>query len=181
MMFPAKSPRFAFASLACILLAAVSAFAVPPAEVHRSTTQITVTGPCCQNISGETVKITEPVNVTPVVLEWSMEHVSSGPFAVGVSVNGGGCGDFGPEFVPQASAANGTPFRPLTIQWVILPSDGLVKGANTFAVCEGPSINNADTMTIGTRTSPFISRNRVLFAAVVTPSPHSLRESAGCI
>lgn len=152
MMFPAKSKLFTLASLACLLLVAVSAFAMPPAQVHRSTTQVIVTGPCCQNIAGETVKITEPSTVTPVVLEWSMEYVSSGPFAVGVSINGGGCGDYGPEWLPQETAVNGTAFHPLTIRWVIFPTDGLVKGTNTFAVCEGPTVNNADTLTIGTRT-----------------------------
>lgn len=138
--------------LACLTLASVAAFAVPTNQVHRSTSQVTVTGPCCQNIPGESVTITEPATVAPVILVWSMEYVATGPFGLGISINGGGCGDYGPEWIPKATAVNGTLFFPMTFQMVIFPSDGLVAGKNTFQVCEGPIVNNSDTMTLGTRT-----------------------------
>jgi len=141
-----------FVTFVACMLTTAAALAVPVGQVHRTTTQIKVTGPCCQDISGETVTITEPANLVSVVLEWSMEYVSTGPFAVGVRINGGGCGDYGPEYIPTKAAVRGTPFYPTTIQFVILPSDGLIAGSNTLTVCEGPTVNNNDTMTIGTRT-----------------------------
>lgn len=147
-----KAVVLAAAVTLTILAGSLSAFAVPASQVHRSTTPITVSGPCCQNINGESVKITEPSLVAPVILVWSMEYVSTGPFAFGVSINGGGCGDYGPEWLPTETASNGTAFHPATFQLVIQPSDGLVSGTNTFQVCEGPTVNNSDQMTIGTRT-----------------------------
>jgi hypothetical protein len=120
--------------------------------VHRASNPVTVTGPCCQNIPGEVVAINEPATVVPVVLVWSIDYVASGPFAFGVSINGGGCGDYGPEWIPKATAVTGTSFFPLTFQLTIFPSDGLVKGANSFQVCEGPTVNNSDQLSLGTRT-----------------------------
>jgi hypothetical protein len=147
-----KTKRSIIVSVACMLIAVVAVFATPGPQLARHTTPITVTGPCCQNIAGESVKITEPAALAPVILTWSMEYVSTGPFSVGVSINGGGCGDYGPEYLPLETPVTGIPFFPTAIQWVIVPQDGLVKGPNTFQVCEGPTVNNSDTLTLGTRT-----------------------------
>lgn len=71
------------AVLAFVVVAgSVSAFALPANQVHHSLNPIIVTGPCCQDITGETVTVTEPATVTPVVVEWSMEYVASGPFGL---------------------------------------------------------------------------------------------------
>jgi hypothetical protein len=147
-----KNKRSMIAFVVCVLVAAVAAFATPGPQLARHTTPITVTGPCCQNIADESVKITEPATLAPVILTWSMEYVSTGPFAVGVSINGGGCGDYGPEYLPQKTAVTGIPFFPTAIQWIIVPQDGLHSGPNTFQVCEGPTVNNNDQLTLGTRT-----------------------------
>lgn len=47
------------ATMAIVLMAgSVAAFAVPAAQVHRSLTTITLAGGCCQDVPGETVKVT---------------------------------------------------------------------------------------------------------------------------
>jgi hypothetical protein len=68
------------------------AFAVPPTQVHRSLTEITLAGVCCQDVPDETVSVTEPSAVAPVVLTWSTKYNSFGTLAVGVRLNGGGGG-----------------------------------------------------------------------------------------
>lgn len=147
-----KQNTLFLAAIACLLVAgSMSAFAVPPDQVHRSLTSVTLAGACCQDVPGETISVTEPAAVAPVVLTWSMEYNSTGPFAVGIRVNGGGCGDFGPAFVPVPPNGK-TPFWPQTIQWVIFPSEGLAKGKNTFAVCYGATTNDGQTLTLERRT-----------------------------
>ena len=89
--------------------------------------------------------------VVPIVVTWSMEYNSTGPFAVGIRINGGGCGDYGPEYVPVHPNGQ-TPFWPQTIQWLIFPGEGLVPGKNTFTVCFGATTNNNQTLTLGSRT-----------------------------
>src|SRR5438874_12293450 len=101
-----KNIRSMIAFVVCILATVVAAFATPGAQLARHTNPITVTGPCCQNIAGESVKITEPSTVAPVILTWSIEYVSTGPFAFGISINGGGCGDYGLELLPTETASN---------------------------------------------------------------------------
>jgi len=143
------------AAIACMVVAAsLSAFAVPPDQVHRSLTTVSLTGACCQDVPGETVTVTEPSAVVPVVLTWSMEYntPSDGAFAVGVRLNGGGCGNYGPSYIPIYIGDATQVFSPHAVAWVILPGDGLVKGKNTFTVCYGPTRNNNDVLTVGSRT-----------------------------
>jgi hypothetical protein len=142
-----RSSAMFIAALTCLVLAAsVSAFAVPSGQVHRSLTNVTLTGACCQDIPGETVTVTEPTTVTPIVINWSFQYLATGPFGFGVRVNGGGCGNFGPTFAP----ATGSPVTQ-SIQWVIFPNEGLVPGKNTLTVCFGPILKNSDTLAVGPR------------------------------
>ena len=143
------------AAIACMVVtSSLGAFAVPPIQVHRSLTSVSLTGACCQDVPGETVRVTEPAAVVPVVLTWSMEYntPSDGAFAVGVRLNGGGCGDYGPSYIPRYIGDATQIFSPHTVAWVIFPSDGLVKGNNTFTVCYGPTRDNNDVLTVGPRT-----------------------------
>lgn len=136
------------AMLACLFVAgSVAAFAVPRAQVHLSKTPITMQGGCCQDVAGETVQVTEPAALVPVVVTWSVQYTSNGPFSFGIRLNGGGCGDYGPTFMPTIS---GSAF-PFTYQHVISPADGLVKGINTFQICVGGN-NDGSSLVLGERT-----------------------------
>jgi hypothetical protein len=146
-----RSSAFVAAMAIVLMAGSTAAFAVPAGQVHRSLTSVTLVGACCQDVPGETVKVTEPTVVAPIVITWSMEYNSTGPFAVGIRINGGGCGDYGPSYVPVPPNGQ-TPFWPQTIQWLIFPGEGLVPGKNTFTVCFGATTNNNQTLTLGSRT-----------------------------
>jgi hypothetical protein len=142
--------RYIFtALLACVFVAnSIGAFAVPANQVHLSKTPLQIQGACCQNVAGETVEVSEPTATVPVIVTWSVQYTSDGPFSFGIRVNGGGCGDFGPTFIPTSSA---TPV-PVTYQHVIFPNDGLVKGNNTFEICLGAAQDDSSTLVLGERT-----------------------------
>jgi hypothetical protein len=146
----------AFASMACLIVAgSVSAFAVAPQEVHISRNLVTIHGACCQDVSGEVVRVNEAAVLVPVVLTWSVQYTSSGLYSFGVRLNGGGCGDYGPQVMPTIVNI-ATPF---TYQLVILPSDGLKQGTNTFQICVGALVNESDTIILGERTLAVRSSN----------------------
>ncbi len=121
-------------ALACLVLAgSVLAFAVKPPQVSRDETIRTFTGQCCF-LWGDTVTVKEPATLVPVILTWTSDYFtskSSPTFGVGLSVNGGPCTFYGSIALAPVG------FLITTHQWVVLPSDGLVKGSNTFAVCGG--------------------------------------------
>lgn len=126
------------ATLACILLAgSISAFAVPPTQVARLLTNPTITAACCVPI-GPTVTVTEPSVIVPVIVTWSADYEVSGESAFNLSVNGGPCLFFGAGDAPFVNFKGGTGLMNSSYQWLVLPADGvLVKGKNTFTVCEG--------------------------------------------
>jgi hypothetical protein len=137
------------AVLACLLVAgSVAAFAVPPNQVHLSKTPVQIQGLCCQDVAGESVQVSETAETVPVIVTWSVQYTSNGPFDFGIRVNGGGCGDFGPTFMPTSSTSG----LPVTYQHVIVPNDGLVKGINTFQICIGNPQNNGNSLVLGERT-----------------------------
>jgi hypothetical protein len=148
-----KTRLMSIAALACFLvLGSVAGFASSANQIAFSKTPITVNGGCCPNIPGEAVSINEPSTVAPVVLVWSMEFNSTGPFAFGVSLNGGGCGEYGPTDLGEFKLAPPVTYEAKTMQMIILPQDGLKVGTNTFNICTDSLANPGDTMTLGTRT-----------------------------
>lgn len=140
-----RSTAVFVAALACIMLAAsISVFAVPPTQVARVHDAVTFTGECCF-LWKETVKITEPAVVVPVVVTWSADVVVNDEFLVGLSVNGNPCTADGSREIPWYSGMLGAVNA--THQWIVFPSDGLVKGTNTFALCGGGAFAATDTIT----------------------------------
>ncbi|MFZ3340766.1 MAG: hypothetical protein WA609_18915 [Terriglobales bacterium] len=141
----ARRSKAAFvATLACIMLAvSISAFAVPPAQVARVNDAVTFTGQCCF-LWKETVKITEPAVVVPVIVTWSADVVVNDEFLVGLALNGGPCAADGSREIPWFYGISGA--ANATHQWIVFPSDGLVKGKNTFALCGGGAFSPTDTI-----------------------------------
>jgi hypothetical protein len=131
------------AAIACLMLAgSISAFAIPPAQVGRTFAVQTARAVCSTSFCQEeliqpTVSLTEPATVTPVIVTWSADYNTTGTSVVGMSLNGGTCLAYGPFTLqePQLIAGSNSITVSGTHQWVVLPSDGLVKGKNTFQVC----------------------------------------------
>jgi hypothetical protein len=129
---------------------AASAFAVPKQQVLLSTGK-QLTGKCCF-MWGETVSVAEPAVLVPVIVTWSADFAENDEFVVGLSVNGGACTAYGSREIPWQSVLGGSGFMNTTHQWVVSPSDGLVRGTNTFTLCGGGAISNSDTILIGYNT-----------------------------
>lgn len=147
-----KIAKQAVAGLAivCVVMGvAAVANAIPPNQVFRTITTRTITGQCCFSW-GETVTVTEPAQITPVVVTLSTDYVSNGDFNVGIAVNGHPCQFSGPSDLESWPASNG--FRGRTVQWVILPSDGLVKGNNTLTLCGGSPASDNSAISLGFHT-----------------------------
>ena len=88
------------AALACIMLAgSISAFAVPTTQVSRVLPFSTFVGKCCF-LWNQTVQITEPANVAPVVVTWSADVFLNDEIIVGLSLNGGSCIAYGTREIP---------------------------------------------------------------------------------
>jgi hypothetical protein len=138
-----KQNTLYLAAIACLMLAgSMSAFAIPPAQVARTTAVQTARAVCGSSFCQEelilpTVSLTEPATVTPVIVTWSADYNTTGTSVVGMSLNGGPCSAYGPFTLqePQLIAGSNSITVSDTHQWVILPSDGLVKGKNTFQAC----------------------------------------------
>ena len=147
-----KNNSVLVATLACLILAgSISAFAVPAGQVARVLTNPTVTATCCVSL-GITVTVTEPNAISPVIVTWSSDYELSGESAFNLSVNGGPCLFFGAGTAPFVNLKGGTGLLNSSYQWIVLPSDGvLVKGKNTFTVCEG-GVGGPTTMFFGFRT-----------------------------
>ena len=129
---------------------AVSDFAVPPKQVLLSTGK-QLTGKCCF-MWDETVSITEPAAVVPVIVTWSADFAVNDEFLVGLSVNRNACTAYGSREIPWQGVLGGSGFMNTTHQWVVSPSDGLVRGTNTFTLCGGGANSNSDTILIGYNT-----------------------------
>ena len=137
------------AALSCLMLAgSLSAFAVPPKQVARVYNAVAFTGKCCFSWN-ESVSITEPAAVVPVIVTWSADVVVNDEFYVGLSLNGGSCIAYGSREIPWLAVAKGSGTLNTTHQWVVFPSDGLVKGTNTFALCGGGVNSSSDTISFG--------------------------------
>jgi hypothetical protein len=148
-----KSNALLVAALACMMLAgSMSAFAVPASQVARVTTPKTMTVQCCVAF-GPTVSLTEPTAVAPVIVTWASDYAVAGTVQFALSVNGGPClfygNSVGPQFAlgPQSVSV----YVSGSFQWLVFPSDGLVKGKNTFTVCGG-GVGTPINMTIGFNT-----------------------------
>ena len=122
--------------------------------VLRSLNTQTFSGLCCVSF-GETVGISEPSTLKPVVITWDVGYAPglNDESLAGLSVNGGACQTavFGADVMPAYDLANdpGAFVRHITFQWVILPSDGVLKtGANTFELCGGGATSSSDSVTI---------------------------------
>jgi len=137
------------AALACILLAgSISAFAVPVTQVSRVLNFETFAGKCC-SLWNQTVTITEPAAVAPVVVTWSADVFLNDEIIVGLSLNGGSCIAYGSREIPWLPILGGSGILNATHQWVLLPSDGLKKGKNTFELCGGGANSPSDVIDVG--------------------------------
>jgi hypothetical protein len=131
------------AAIACLTLAgSISAHAISPSQVGRTFAVQTARAVCSTSFCQEeliqpTVSLTEPATVTPVIVTWSADYNTTGTSVIGMSLNGRPCVAYGPFVLqePQLIAGSNSITVSGTHQWVILPSDGLVKGKNTFQVC----------------------------------------------
>jgi len=148
MQIISKSVKQRLAGLAVVLAimgAATLAHAIPINQVLRKGDIPTFTGKCCFSFD-QTVTVTEPATITPVVVSFSTDYQANDVISVGIAVNGHPCQDtydvsgFGPSY-----------FRARALEWVVLPSDGLIKGSNTITLCGGGT-RDTDTLTLGFRT-----------------------------
>jgi hypothetical protein len=152
-----KSVVFA-AILACLIVAeAGSAFAtnLKTTQVFRSLSSTTLTGKCCF-LWGEFVTVIEPAAVAPVTLTWSADyaiHVTD-LYLVGLSVNNGPCSTllYGSRALQDYNTVDSDGYASASFQWVVLPSDGLEKGTNTFELCGGGENSASDSVTLGNNT-----------------------------
>jgi len=133
-----KTPMTLWQSCLMVVLlvagAVTSAFAVPPSQVLKVTTELPAfSGPCCFSFD-ETVAVTEPLTPVAVVVNWSASAGASFEDEfIGLMVNGGPCRFYGSGSFP----AQGSVFAAYTFQWIVFPSDGLTAGTNTFTLCGG--------------------------------------------
>jgi hypothetical protein len=149
--------RFVLAAfLACLTMAgAESAFAANP-NVVRTLSDQTFKGECCISF-GESVTVTEPATLVPVVVIWSGDYAVNvaDAYFVGLSVNGGECQtlSYGARVLADNPGPGSAYSTAAAFQWVILPDDGvLVKGKNTFELCGGGKNSSSDSITIGDNT-----------------------------
>ena len=124
-------------ALVCLIAGlATAAFAVPDKQVLHITIQQTFTGTCCFSW-GETVSVTEPAKVAPLTVTFASDVLVFEPMSIGLSLNGGPCRfDLGPNTINEV-AVDHFAFNAGSWTWVVLPSDGLVPGNNTFTLCGG--------------------------------------------
>lgn len=144
------------AALGCMVLAgSILAFAIPATQVLRYTgNPVTFTGECCA-LWKETVSLTEPKTVAPVIVTFSTDYQASLEGQVGLSLNNGACNlFFGPNRLPEFTLGTGGsgPYAHAEYQWLINPSDGLKVGKNTFEVCGGGSFGGDATIVLGFNT-----------------------------
>lgn len=141
------------AILTClVLVGAGSAFAADP--VLRNLTPQTITGKCCVPFGGEAVSIVEPAKLEPAVVVWSSGYAINVPdaYTVGLSVNGSSCLSFGPLEMPDYLLGGGLPYSNVDFQWIIFPSDAVLRpGNNLFELCGG-GVNPGDSITINYNT-----------------------------
>jgi len=142
-----------FLSVVCLgTLVIPTASAVSSKELLRVQQNQAFQGFCCFSWL-ESVRVTEPSTVAPVIVTWSTDYQATDTFIAGLSVNGGTCTLFGPAWVQPFRQADGSgSFDSRYFQWVILPSDGLVKGKNTFTLCGGAFFSPTGVILLGANT-----------------------------
>jgi hypothetical protein len=139
----------AVATTMVLMVGALSAFATPTQQVARTTTVQTIMAKCCVLFS-PSVRINEPSTIAPVIVTFGADYNLSGTAQLGLSVNGGPCVAYGPfvgqepVLIPGSSSITVSG----TWQWIVFPSDGLVKGLNTFQPCGG-GFGQSVTLNIG--------------------------------
>jgi hypothetical protein len=124
--------------LAVVFLAMIftpTASAVGVKELVRVSQNQLFQGRCCFSWV-EKVQVTEKETVEPVIVNWSTDYQATSTFLAGIQVNDGPCTFFS-WFQPFRLADGVGDFDSHYFQWVILPSDGLVPGKNTFTLCGG--------------------------------------------
>ncbi len=141
-----------FAALACVTLAAsIPAFAILPNQAVFFANGANFAGVCCFSW-GESVTINEPTKVVPVVVTWNADYQSDGYQFNGIILNGGSCVSYGPSGMPEGQPIGGAVYTQGSYQWVILPSNGLTAGKNTFTLCGGGSFGTAIHTRLGFNT-----------------------------
>jgi hypothetical protein len=140
-------------AIICFMIAvATAAYAVPTKQVLRVNISQIFTGKCCFSW-GESVSITQPPNPTPVTVIFSTDFLrdTAVNFNAGLMINGGPCRlDLGANAISQLSNDKRS-FDSAAWQWVILPSDGLIPGNNTFTLCGGGP-QDTSKITLGVNT-----------------------------
>jgi len=132
----------------CVVVGMVSsAFAVPPNEILRIETNQTFTNACCV-FWPETVTVTEPKAVVPITVTLSTDYRSDLDAVIGISVNNHPC--MTEQLVIHFAPSDGA-FHSENLEWVVLPSDGLIKGNNTITLCGGVGFNGGN-LTLGFNT-----------------------------
>lgn len=138
-------------ALALVLITTpIQSFATAKNQVARNLFITTYTAECCVVI-GPTVRINEPATPAPVIVTWSADYVVFDTVQFALSVNGGPCLFYGPSVANLFASGTASSFISGTFQWVILPSDGLRSGSNTFTVCGG-GVGKAVTFSVGSNT-----------------------------
>jgi ABC-type phosphate transport system substrate-binding protein len=146
-----KRKMFCLLTLACLMGGgATSAFSVPRGQLLRTHSQANHIGKCCFSW-GDTINVKESSTVVPVVVTWASDYQSNAGFFAGLMVNGGACQFYGAGSVPLFDPSDGT-FTSRAYQWIILPSDGLRPGTNTFTLCGGGQSSDTDSIVLGFRT-----------------------------
>lgn len=148
-----KRQIFAAAALALLLVAgSLSLFALSAKQVARVSAGQTFKAQCCVAV-GPTVSVTEPATPQAVIVTFNTDYVVDGTAQFGLSVNGGPCAFYGATVSPSLTFGPGSngAFNSSTFNWVVLPSDGLVPGSNTFTLCGGGASAPVN-ITLGFRT-----------------------------
>jgi hypothetical protein len=139
-----------------LLAVALPSFGVKASQVSRDVGHIEQ-GQCCF-LWNNTVTVTEPATVAPVALSFNLTYYCDpgcSTFSVGVSINSGPCAFYGSGVLAPSSDDRTTSY-----QWVVLPSDGVLKqGKNTFTVCGGSQ---------GTATDAIYASDTTLAVRIIT-------------
>ena len=111
---------------------------------------MTFTGLCCY-LWNEEVRVPETAKLVPVIGTWSSDLIANDEFLLGLSLNGSGCTAYrSRELVSYELFGNRGVNA--THQWIVCPSDGLLKATNTFAPCGGGANSPSDTISFALST-----------------------------
>jgi len=140
-------------SVVCLAaLLAPTASAVNKKELLRVEQNQSFQGLCCFTWL-ESVRVTEPATLVPVIVTWSTDYQATGVFLAGLSVNGKPCRLFGPASIQPFGRGDGSGSSDSHFfQWLLSPSDGLVRGTNTFTLCGGGETSATAVIVIGFNT-----------------------------